>query len=123
MKSNPKTNARDGFIEHLIYLGPTKFRGIDGIKNNVGLEIKFGRYDLISYDIFSRMPLFKVRGLIECGIEVVASQQLSPLMPTSVSSYDQIVRDKKTRGEADVDIPTVIIGIGAVAAEIPGSHD
>jgi hypothetical protein len=100
-----------GFKEPRIYLGEREFREMDGIKNKVGLEIQFGKYAFMGYDIFSKMPIFNKQGLIECGIELVAMPSIVKNMSTGVSSFNQIVMDMKARGVADLDIPTIIVGI------------
>lgn len=110
--TEPMPGTRKGFREPRIYLeGGREFREMDGLKNQVGLEIQFGKYAFMGYDIFSKMPIFAKRGLITCGIEVVAMPSLIPHMSTGVSSFTQIVMDMRARGEADIDVPTLIIGI------------
>ena len=107
-----KADSKKGFQEPRIYLeGGREFREMDGIKNKVGLEIQFGKYAFMGYDIFSKMPIFAKNGLITCGIEVVAMPSLIPHMSTGVSSFSQITMDMRARGVADLDIPTLIIGI------------
>lgn len=110
--TEPMPGTKKGFREPRIYLeGGREFREMDGLKNQVGLEIQFGKYAFMGYDIFSKMPIFAKRGLITCGIEVVAMPSLIPHMSTGVSSFTQIVMDMRARGEADIDVPTLIIGI------------
>lgn len=110
--TEPAPNSKKGFREPRIYLeGGREFREMDGIKNRVGLEIQFGKYAFMGYDIFSKMPIFARQGLITCGIEVVAMPSLIPHMSTGVSSFSQIVMDMRARGEADIDVPTLVIGI------------
>jgi len=86
------------------------FREIDGIKNKVGLEIQFGKYAFMAYDIFSKMPIFKKRNLINCGIELVLCQSMIKHMSTGVSSFRQIELDINARGVSELDIPTFILG-------------
>lgn len=104
--------SKKGFKEPRIAFGKGRFREMDGIKNKVGLEIQFGKYAFMGYDIFSKMPIFAKKGLIECGIEIVAMPDVVKQMSTGVSSFDQIYVDMTNRGEADIDIPTLVIGIG-----------
>ena len=131
--NTPTMKSKRGFVEPRLYwnsnantfhqkinqrsAGDNEFREIDGIKNKVGLEIQFGKYAFMGYDIFSKMPIFHQRGLITCGIEVVAMHSLIPNMSTGVSSFNQIEMDMKARGVADLDIPTLIIGIECTPAE------
>lgn len=101
-----------GFKEPRIPMGEGgEFREMDGIKNKVGLEIQFGKYAFMAYDILSKMPIFAKRGLIDCGIELVAMPALVKSMSTGVSSFNQIVTELSERGHSDLDIPTLIIGI------------
>lgn len=112
-----KPGSKKGFSEPRINFAKGQFREMDGIKDMVGLEIQFGKYAFMGYDIFSKMPLFAKHGLIECGIEVVAMPEVVKEMSTGVSSFNQIVLDMKHRGVADLDLPTVIVGIGLTDAE------
>ena len=99
---------------------------MDGIKNGVGLEIQFGKYAFMGYDILSKMPIFAVRGKIDCGIEIVPMKSLSTgrlaetvlieqqtgyRMSTGVPYFEQIKADLETRGTADLDIPVLVLGI------------
>ena len=85
--------------------GSGRFREMDGIKNTVGLEIQFGKYAFMGYDIFSKMIIFKKLGYITCGIEVVPSSDLARYMSSGVSSFSQLLVDFENRGESDIDIP------------------
>ena len=104
--SKKKWNPRSISFDNV----PNAFREIDGLKNKVGLEIQFGKYAFMAYDIFSKMPIFKKKSIIDCGIELVLSQSMIKHMSTGVSSFRQIKLDIEARGEADIDIPTLILG-------------
>jgi hypothetical protein len=97
--------------------GKGRFREMDGVKNKVGLEIQFGKYAFMGYDIFSKMVIFNKLGYIECGIEVVPAEELVRQMSTGVSSFDQLLVDFEHRGESDIDIPVYVIGIGLTDKE------
>lgn len=112
-----RSESKKGFKEPRIYFGRNRFREMDGIKNKVGLEIQFGKYAFMGYDIFSKMVIFKNKGKIDCGIEVVATQELVRRMSTGVSGFEQIVIDFKNRGEADIDIPVFVLGLGLTDKE------
>lgn len=84
----------------------------DGVKNNVGLEIQFGKYAFLGWDIFGKMPIFAKNKNYKVGIEVVASKTLQVEMSTGVGSFTHIVNILKRRGVSNVDIPILILGIG-----------
>jgi len=109
--------GRKGFVEPRLKLSHKEFRELDGLKNKVGLEVQFGKYSFMAYDIFTKMPIFANRGLIDCGIEIVASAKMIKYMSTGVGSYTQIVTDMRERGVADIDIPTIVIGLDCTNKE------
>ena len=110
-------NKRKKYIEPRHVFGKGRFREMDGIKNKVGLEIQFGKYAFMGYDIFSKMIIFKNLNLIECGIEIVPSHELVKLMSSGVSSFEQLLVDFEYRGESDIDIPVFIMSIGLTDEE------
>ena len=112
-----KSDGKKGFKEPRIKYEGSQFREMDGIKNRVGLEVQFGKYAFMGYDIFLKMPVFAKRGLIDCGIELVVMPSMISNMSTGVSSFAQIVADMKARGVADIDIPTLVLGFECSAAE------
>ena len=96
--SNKKTNA---------------YREMDFLKNQVGVEVQFGKYAFMAYNVCAKMTIFKNLGYIEAGIEVVPLKQLADEMSTGVSYFEQIVWDLETRGVANIDIPVLVLGIAA----------
>lgn len=97
--------------------GSARFRQMDGLKDRVGLEIQFGKYAFMGYDIFSKMIIFRNRGIIDYGIEIVLVQAMIDCMSTGVSAFEHIMIDFEYRGEADIDLPVLVIGIGPTAQE------
>lgn len=114
-------NTPDGYREHSIELGDAEHpRSMDGIKNGVGLEIQFSKYAFMGYDILSKMVIFKQLGLIRAGIEVVVMKSLWKEMSSGPGYFEQIVADLEARGASDLDIPTLIIGLGLTDEEVAG---
>ncbi|HBK33977.1 TPA: restriction endonuclease [Candidatus Uhrbacteria bacterium] len=115
------TKAEEGkkrkFVEPRHAFGKGRFREMDGIKNKVGLEIQFGKYAFMGYDIFSKMIIFKNLKYIECGIEIVPSNELVKFMSTGVSSFEQLLVDFEHRGESNIDIPVFVMSIGLTDEE------
>jgi len=95
--------------------GKSSFIEADGVKNDVGLEVQFGKYAFLGWDIFGKMPIFAKNKYYRVGIEVVASKSLQIEMSTGVGSFVHIVNILKKRGVSDVDIPILILGIGEKA--------
>lgn len=108
---------RKQYAEPRHAFGNGRFREMDGIKNKVGLEIQFGKYAFMGYDIFSKMIIFKNLKYIECGVEIVPGHELVKEMSTGVSSFEQLLVDFNHRGESNIDIPVLVLGIGLTEEE------
>ncbi len=89
------------------------FREMDFIKNKLGVEVQFGKYAFMVYNICAKMTIFKRLGYINYGIEIVPVKELAEVMSTGVSYFEQFVWDLEHRGVSDIDIPVLIYGIGA----------
>ena len=89
------------------------FREMDFVKNKLGIEVQFGKYSFMVYNVAAEMTIFRNLGHIECGIEIVPVKAFSSQMSSGVSYFEQFVWDLKNRGVADIDIPVLILGIDA----------
>lgn len=87
------------------------FREIDFVKNRVGVEVQFGKYAFMVYNVCAKMTIFHNEDVIDVGVEVVPLKQLADEMSTGVSYFEQIVWDLEHRGVSDIDIPVLILGI------------
>ncbi|MDY6867957.1 MAG: BglII/BstYI family type II restriction endonuclease [Chloroflexota bacterium] len=87
------------------------FREIDFVKNRVGVEVQFGKYAFMVYNVCAKMTIFHNQDIIDVGVEVVPLKELANEMSTGVSYFEQFVWDLEHRGVADIDIPVLILGI------------
>lgn len=89
------------------------FREMDFIKNRVGVEVQFGKYAFMVYNVCAKMTIFHNEGLIDVGVEIVPLKELAVEMSSEVSYFEQIVWDLEHRGVSDIDIPVLILGVMA----------
>lgn len=89
------------------------FREMDFIKENLGVEIQFGKYAFMVYNVCAKMTIFNKIGHIDAGIEIVPIKQFADEMSTGVSYFEQFVWDLQKRGVSNIDIPVLILGIDA----------
>ena len=87
------------------------FREMDFMKGGIGIEIQFGKYSFMVYNVCAKMTIFRNLGHIETGIEIVPVKSLAAEMASGVSYFEQFVWDLDARGVADIDIPVLILGI------------
>ncbi|MBI4739797.1 restriction endonuclease [Candidatus Woesearchaeota archaeon] len=88
------------------------FRDMDFVKNKLGVEVQFGKYSFMVYNVCAKMTIFNKMGIINAGIEVVPIKELAMRMSTGVSYFEQFVWDLEHRGVSNIDIPVLILGIG-----------
>jgi hypothetical protein len=86
---------------------------MDFIKNHVGVEVQFGKYAFMVYNVCAKMTIFHNAGAIEAGVEIVPIKVFADDMSTGVSYFDQFVWDLEHRGVANIDIPVLILGVAA----------
>jgi hypothetical protein len=87
------------------------FREMDFVKNRVGVEVQFGKYAFMVYNVCAKMTIFHKLGVIDVGIEIVPVKQFAAEMSTGVSYFEQFVWDLDQRGISNIDIPVLILGI------------
>lgn len=87
------------------------FREMDFIKDKLGVEVQFGKYSFMVYNVAAKMTIFKNLGHIDTGIEIVPVKKFSQEMSSGVSYFEQFVWDLSRRGISNIDIPVLIIGI------------
>lgn len=87
------------------------FREMDFIKDRLGVEVQFGKYAFMVYNVCAKMTIFHNMGFIDAGIEIVPVKAFADSMSTGVSYFEQIVWDLENRGVSDIDIPVIVFGI------------
>ncbi len=91
--------------------GVTAYREMDFIKNRLGVEVQFGKYAFMVYNVCAKMTIFHNLDMIDAGVEIVPVKAFAKDMSTGVSYFEQFVWDLTQRGVADIDIPVMILGI------------
>ena len=93
--------------------GSPPFREMDFVKENLGVEVQFGKYSFMVYNVCAKMTIFNKLGYIDLGVEIVPVKDFADHMSTGVSFFEQMVWDLEQRGYADIDIPVIILGVNA----------
>ena len=101
------------YLEDYEHRAPIRgaFRDMDFVKDRLGVEVQFGKYSFMVYNVCAKMTIFHNLGFIDCGIEIVPVKSLALEMSSGVSYFEQFVWDLRQRGVADIDIPALILGI------------
>ena len=67
------------------------YRDMDFVKERIGVEVQFGKYSFMVYNVCAKMTIFHNLNLIDYGIEIVPVKSLSAEMSTGVSYFEQFV--------------------------------
>jgi len=91
------------------------FRDMDFVKPNtkLGIEVQFGKYAFMVYNVCAKMTIFSKMGVIDTGIEIVPVKNFADDMSTGVSYFEQFAWDLEHRGTSNIDVPVFILGIDA----------
>jgi hypothetical protein len=94
-------------------MNPGAFREMDFVKEKLGVEVQFGKYAFMVYNVCAKMTIFAKLGHIDCGVEIVPVKAFAEEMSSGVSYFEQFVWDLESRGVANIDMPVLILGIDA----------
>ena len=83
----------------------------DFVKERVAIEVQFGKYSFIAYDLFVKHIAFYVRDEIDCGIEILPMKCLQSEMSSGPGYYEGALYDVIRQGRGVPAVPLVLIGI------------
>ncbi len=86
---------------------------MDFIKEKLGIELQFGKYSFMVYNVCAKMTIFSNLGHIDAGVEIVPVKEFADEMSSGVSYFEQFVWDLEHRGVSNIDIPVFVLAITA----------
>jgi hypothetical protein len=85
----------------------------DFVKDRVAVEVQFGKYSFVAYDLFVKHLAFYVRDEIDVGIEILPMKSLQNHMSSGVAYYEGEFYNVVRQGRGVPSVPLVILGIEA----------
>lgn len=83
----------------------------DFVKDRVAIEVQFGKYSFVAYDLFVKHLAFYVRDQIDVGIEILAMKSLQSNMSSGPGYYEGELYNIIRNGRGVPAVPLVIIGV------------
>ena len=83
----------------------------DFVKNRVALEVQFGKYSFIAYDMFVKHLAFYVGDTIDCGIEILPMKEMQEEMSSGPGYFESALYDLVRQGRGVPAVPLVVVGI------------
>lgn len=83
----------------------------DFIKERVAIEVQFGKYSFVAYDLFVKHLAFYIGDKIDVGIEILPMKDLQMQMSSGVAYYEGELYNLVRQGRGIPAVPLVVIGI------------
>ena len=87
------------------------YNQVDFVKDRVAIEVQFGKYFSVQYDLHVKHTFFYGRGDIDVGIEIIPMHSLMAQMSTGVAWYENELTNIVREGRSNPSVPIVLIGI------------
>jgi len=83
----------------------------DFVKDKIAVEVQFGKYSFVAYDLFVKHMLFYSGGVINLGIEILPTKKMQTQMSSGVAYYEGEVYNVMRQGRNSPPVPLLILGI------------
>ncbi len=83
----------------------------DFVKDRVAIEVQFGKYAFVAYDLFVKHLAFYVGDKIDVGVEILPTKTLQSQMSSGVPYYEAEIYNVARQGRGVPAVPLVILGV------------
>lgn len=87
------------------------FNEADFSKNRVSLEVQFGKYSFVQFDIFVKHAANYMQGKIDLGIEIVPMKRMEQEMSSGPPAYEKHLHEILRQGRIFPPVPLILIGV------------
>ena len=87
------------------------FNQTDFVKGRVAVEVQFGKYAFVAFDLFVKHMAFFVGDVIDLGIEILPMKELQAEMSSGPGYYEGELYNLVRQGRGSPAVPLVVIGI------------
>ena len=85
----------------------------DFVKERVAVEVQFGKYAFVAFDLFVKHMAFYVGDVIDVGVEIVPTKNLHDEMSSGVPHYEGELYNLIRQGRGIPAVPLILIGVEA----------
>lgn len=107
----PYKEQKDYLLEHGTSSPISSYKQTDFVKEHIAVEVQFGKYAFVAYDLFVKHLLFYSGGVINVGIEILPMKVMQSEMSSGIAYYEGEVYNVLRHGRNNPPVPLVIIGI------------
>ena len=85
----------------------------DFVKQRIAVEVQFGKYSFVAYDMFVKHMAFFIGDVIDVGIELLPTKEFQAQMSSGVPYYEGGLYDLLRQGRSTLAVPLVLVGVSA----------
>ena len=83
----------------------------DFLKGKIAVEVQFGKYSFVAYDLFVKHMLFYSGGIINLGIEILPTKKMQVEMSSGIAYYEGEIYNIMRQGRNSPPVPLLVLGI------------
>lgn len=83
----------------------------DHVKDTIAIEVQFGKYAFVAYDLFVKHLLFYTGRIINVGIEILPTKAMQRQMSSGIAYYEGEVYNILRHGRTNPPVPLLLIGV------------
>lgn len=83
----------------------------DYVKDRVAVEVQFGKYSFVAYDLFVKHMAFFVGDVIDLGVEILPMKELQAQMSSGVAYYEGELYNLIRQGRGIPAVPLILVGV------------
>ena len=87
------------------------YNQIDFVKDRTAIEVQFGKYFSVQYDLHVKHTFFYERGDIDVGVEIIPTHEMMSQMSTGVAWYENELANIIREGRSNPSVPVILMGI------------
>lgn len=87
------------------------YNQVDFVKDRVAIEVQFGKYFSVAYDLHVKHTFFYINNEIDVGIEIIPTHEFMIRMDSGVAWFENEVANVIREGRTNPTVPIVILGI------------
>lgn len=84
---------------------------VDFVKDDVAIEVQFGKYSFVAHDLFVKHMTFFSMGRIKVGIEVLPMKSFSDQMSSGPTFYEKDLNNLVRQGRSTPAVPLLLVGV------------
>jgi len=104
-------HEQKSIIENNNLIAHYSYNQVDFQKDEVAVEMQFGKYTFVTYDLHVKHTFFYSRGDINVGVEIIPTKAMEERMDGGVPYFENEVNNVIRGGRTNPPIPILVLGI------------